>query len=132
MIIYLQIFKLLNCYENGYLKENKFNQFVCQYVYGLAVKAIISALIILLLGAMVWVIVKSAIMLKDDWGNTIQNISMMVIGNALMVLALLEVFRTTLAYFSEERVKVTYLIDTVLVVVLSEVMVFWFKDIEYK
>lgn len=102
------------------------------YAYGLAVKVILSALIILLLGAMVWVVIKSIIMLRGNWDDTVQNISRMVIVNTLMVLALLEVFRTTLAYFSEGRVKVTYLIDTVLVVVLSEVMVFWFKDIEYK
>lgn len=31
----------------------------------------------------------------------------------------------------EGRVKVTYIIDTMLVVALTEVMVFWFKDIEY-
>ena len=33
--------------------------------------------------------------------------------------------------FLREGVKVTYIIDTVLVVILTEVMVFWFKEIEY-
>jgi len=33
-----------------------------------------------------------------------------------------------LAYFSEGRVKVTYIIDTVMVTVLTEVMAFWYKE----
>ena len=55
-----------------------------------------------------------------------------VMVNSLTILALLEVFMTTLAYFKEGRVKVTYIIDTVLVVILTEVMVFWFKEIGYE
>lgn len=51
--------------------------------------------------------------------------------DSLSILALLEVFKTALTYFSEGRVKVTYIIDTVLVVILTEVMAFWFKEIEY-
>jgi len=48
----------------------------------------------------------------------------------LSVLALVEVFRTVLVYFAEGRVKVTYIIDTVLVVVLTEVMGFWYMPFE--
>ncbi len=33
--------------------------------------------------------------------------------------------------FSEGRAKVSYIIDTVLVIILSGIMVFWYKDIEY-
>jgi len=50
--------------------------------------------------------------------------------NVLMVLAVLELFRTVKAYFTEGRVKVTYIIDTVLVVVITEIMGFWYRDLE--
>lgn len=50
----------------------------------------------------------------------------------LTVLAIVEVLRTALAYFSEGRVKVTYIIDTVIVTVLTEVMAFWYKDMEWQ
>ena len=50
--------------------------------------------------------------------------------NVLMVLAVLELFRTVKAYFTEGRVKVTYIIDTVLVVVITEIMGFWYRDVE--
>ncbi|MCL2760323.1 MAG: phosphate-starvation-inducible PsiE family protein [Desulfuromonadales bacterium] len=52
--------------------------------------------------------------------------------NALTVLAMVEVFRTALAYFSEGRVKVTYIIDTVIVTVLTEVMAFWYRDMQWE
>jgi uncharacterized membrane protein (DUF373 family) len=50
----------------------------------------------------------------------------------LTVLALVEILRTALAYFSEGRVKVTYIIDTVIVTVLTEVMAFWYKETEWE
>lgn len=50
--------------------------------------------------------------------------------NVLMVLAVVELFRTVKAYFSEGRVKVTYIIDTALVVVITEIMGFWYREIE--
>jgi uncharacterized membrane protein (DUF373 family) len=50
--------------------------------------------------------------------------------NVLMVLAVLELFRTVKAYFTEGRVKVTYIIDTVLVIVITEIMGFWYRDLE--
>ena len=53
-----------------------------------------------------------------------------VMIDALMVLAVLELFRTVKSYFIEGRVKVTYIIDTVLVVVITEIMGFWYRDVE--
>ncbi len=51
--------------------------------------------------------------------------------DVLTVLAVVEVLRTALAYFSEGRVKVTYIIDTVLVTVLTEIMAFWYRDMSW-
>jgi len=93
-------------------------------------KIILSFLILSLLVAMSWMVLKSISVLSDYWGSGIPEISKIVIINSLMILALLEVFKTTLTYYAEGRVKVTFIIDTVLVVVLTEVMAFWFKDIE--
>lgn len=50
-----------------------------------------------------------------------------VIVNTLMLLALVEVFKTTVTYFQEGRVKVTFIVDTILVVMLTEVISQWFK-----
>jgi len=55
-----------------------------------------------------------------------------ILVDALTVLAMVEVLRTALAYFTEGRVKVTYIIDTVIVTVLTEVMAFWYREMEWE
>ncbi len=55
-----------------------------------------------------------------------------VLVDMLTVLAMVEILRTALAYFTEGRVKVTYIIDTVIVTVLTEVMAFWYRDMEWQ
>ncbi|HBR17191.1 MAG: hypothetical protein A3G39_09470 [Deltaproteobacteria bacterium RIFCSPLOWO2_12_FULL_43_16] len=94
-------------------------------------RIILSLLIVIILITISWAVLKTLVGLKAIFSKEIHDALKQVMVNALTILALLEVFRTALAYFSEGRVKVTYIIDTVLVVILTEVMVFWFKDIEY-
>jgi uncharacterized membrane protein (DUF373 family) len=55
-----------------------------------------------------------------------------ILVDALTVLAMVEVLRTALAYFTEGRVKVTYIIDTVIVTVLTEVMAFWYREMDWQ
>jgi uncharacterized membrane protein (DUF373 family) len=55
-----------------------------------------------------------------------------IMVDMLTVLAIVEVLRTALAYFTEGRVKVTYIIDTVIVTVLTEVMAFWYKEMDWQ
>ncbi|MBK5273803.1 MAG: phosphate-starvation-inducible PsiE family protein [Desulfuromonadales bacterium] len=55
-----------------------------------------------------------------------------ILVDMLTVLAIVEVLRTALAYFTEGRVKVTYIIDTVIVTILTEVMAFWYKEMEFQ
>jgi len=55
-----------------------------------------------------------------------------ILVDTLTVLAMVEVLRTALAYFTEGRVKVTYIIDTVIVTVLTEVMAFWYREMEWQ
>ena len=55
-----------------------------------------------------------------------------ILVDALTVLAMVEVLRTALAYFTEGRVKVTYIIDTVIVTLLTEVMAFWYREMEWE
>ncbi|RMG51518.1 MAG: hypothetical protein D6717_12805 [Gammaproteobacteria bacterium] len=53
-----------------------------------------------------------------------------VLVDVLTVLALIEVFRTAMSYLVEGRVKVTYIIDTVLVALLTEVLAFWYRELD--
>jgi uncharacterized membrane protein (DUF373 family) len=50
------------------------------------------------------------------------------IVTALMLLALLEVVRTLQAYLKLGRVRVTFILDTALVVLIGELMGLWFRE----
>ncbi|GKS58472.1 hypothetical protein YTPLAS18_19990 [Nitrospira sp.] len=50
-----------------------------------------------------------------------------VIVDTLTLLAVVEVLKTTLTYLSEGRVRVTFIVDTILVVMLTEVISEWFQ-----
>ena len=55
-----------------------------------------------------------------------------VLVDVLGVLAMVEVFRTAMTYLVEGRVKVTYIIDTVLVAMLTELLAFWYHDVDLR
>ena len=95
-----------------------------------AVKAALCLLLIVVLAAILWATVKTVTDLMAALSLSIHDTLKHVMINSLTILALLEIFMTTFAYFKEKRVKVTYIIDTVLVVILTEIMGFWFKEIE--
>ncbi len=68
------------------------------------------------------------LVLNGDFHSAFKSI----LVDMLTVLAVVEVLRTALSYFTEGRVKVTYIIDTVIVTVLTEVMAFWYRDLDWQ
>ena len=100
-------------------------------VFESAARVIVSLLILLILVTLAWAAFKVLSELSNVFTKDIPDALKVIMIDSLTILALLEVFKTVLTYFSEGRVKVTYIIDTVLVVILTEVMAFWFKEIEY-
>lgn len=62
--------------------------------------------------------------LATGWASTAEH----VIIKALIMLALLEVIRTLQAYLKLGRVRVTFILDTALVVLIGELMGLWFKE----
>lgn len=97
-----------------------------------ASRVLLSLLIVAILAGMLGMI-----------GYTLYDLRLLVVGDGhaafrailvdvLTVLALIELLRTALAYFTEGRVKVTYIIDTVIVTVLTEIMAFWYQDVPWQ
>lgn len=63
-------------------------------------------------------------LLTDGWTALAEH----MIVNALIMLALLEVIRTLQAYLKLGRVRVTFILDTALVVLIGELMGLWFRE----
>ncbi len=88
---------------------------------------LIGAILVAILAGTVYTWYDMRLIFRTDFLGAFKTI----LVDILTVLALVEVLRTALAYFSEGRVKVTYIIDTVIVTVLTEVMSFWYKEMEW-
>lgn len=62
--------------------------------------------------------------LTNDWASIAEH----TIIDTLIMLALLEVIRTLQSYLKLGRVRVTFILDTALVVLIGELMGLWFRE----
>ena len=92
------------------------------------IKVILSLLILTILTALAGGALMTFIGLELLFTQPLEIVLRQVIVNTLILLAIVEVLKTTLTYFSEGRVKVTFIVDTILVVMLTEVISQWFKE----
>ena len=92
------------------------------------IKGVLSLMIITLLAALTGGVLKTGVDLLSLAGHETEIVLRKVIIDMLILLAIVEVFKTTTTYFSEGRVKVTFIVDTILVVMLTEVLSQWFKS----
>lgn len=106
------------------LKLTKFFEISARALLSLLIVAILLAI----LAGIVWTFFDLRLIFSHDFHAAFKTI----LVDVLTVLAIVEILRTALAYFSEGRVKVTYIIDTVLVTVLTEVMAFWYREVEWE
>lgn len=91
------------------------------------IKGVLSLMIITLLAAITGGVLKTLLDLSMLIDHPVEVVLRQVIIDMLILLAIVEVFKTTATYFSEGRVKVTFIVDTILVVMLTEVISQWFK-----
>ena len=97
-------------------------------IWSQGIKLVLSLLILTILTALAGDIVMTFLGLERLFTEPLENVLRQVIVNTLILLAIVEVLKTTLTYFSEGRVKVTFIVDTILVVMLTEVISQWFKE----
>ncbi len=108
--------------------QRKWMEFDPTTFYEKLAKWILSVLILAILSGMLGGVVITMVHLRLLFTMDIEHALRVIIIDVLTILAVLEIFKTTLAYFSEGRVKVTYIVDTVIVVMLTEIMACWFKE----
>lgn len=91
------------------------------------IKGVLSLLIVTILLALAGGVVRTFLDLRLLLNQPVEVALRHILLETLMLLAVVEVLKTTLTYFSEGRVKVTFIVDTILVVMLTEVISQWFK-----
>ena len=95
------------------------------------IKVVLSVLIATILLAILGGTIKTFIDLSLLFSSSVGVAMRKIILDVLILLAVVEIFKTTLVYFSEGRIRVTFIIDTILVVMLTEVMTLWFNEAEF-
>ena len=96
-------------------------------VWTKGIKLVLSMLILTILTALACGVVMTFVDIALLFRLPVDEALRQVIIDTLILLAVVEVFKTTLTYFSEGRAKVTFIVDTILVVMLTEVISEWFK-----
>lgn len=114
---------------NGFLK-NRWMEFNPSLFCERLARWILSILILAILSGMLGGVIITILHLRLLFSMDIEHALRIIIIDVLTILAVLEMFKTTLAYFSEGCVKVTYIIDTVIVVMVTEIMACWFKEFD--
>ncbi len=101
-------------------------------VWSRGMKGVLSLVLLILLIALTGGALKTLWEIRLLIDLSVEVVLRQVIVNTLMLLALVEVFKTTVTYFREGRVKVTFIVDTILVVMLTEVISQWFKGGDWR
>jgi uncharacterized membrane protein (DUF373 family) len=99
--------------------------------FEISARAILSLLIVAILLSILAGVIYTFYDMRHIWSREFFDAYKSILVDVLTVMVMVEVLRTALTYFSEGRVKVTYIIDTVIVSVLTEVLAFWYKDMEW-
>lgn len=92
------------------------------------IKGVLSLLILTILIALTGGVIKTFLDIALLLHAPVEVGLRQIIVDTLILLAVVEVFKTTVTYFSEGRVKVTFIVDTILVVMLTEIISLWFKE----
>ena len=113
------------------LLKNRWMEFSLSVLYERLARWILSILILAILSGMLGSVIITILHLRLLFSMDIEHALRIIIIDVLTILAVLEMFKTTLAYFSEGRVKVTYIINTVIVVMVTEIMRAGSKNLTY-
>jgi len=92
------------------------------------IKVVLSLLIVTILLGLAGGVFRIFLNLQTLFHHPIEQALRQLIVDTLIILAIVEVFKTTLTYFSEGRVKVTFIVDPILVVMLTEIISKWFSE----
>ena len=99
-------------------------------LWEMAIRFTLNLLIITILVGLVGGVVKTFMDLRLLLSTDLEVALRHIIVDTLTILAVVEVLKTTLTYCSDGRVRVTFIVDTVLVVMLTEIISRWFSGEE--
>jgi uncharacterized membrane protein (DUF373 family) len=108
--------------------DNDFWLHVADRFYPALVRSLTGLAIVALCAWMAAGVIVLVLDLGKVWTNGWASVAERAIIDTLIMLALLEVIRTLQSYLKLGRVRVTFILDTALVVLIGELMGLWFRE----
>jgi uncharacterized membrane protein (DUF373 family) len=96
------------------------------------IRVVLGVLLLLILATLLGGIVAVAWQLRRLLTEDAVLVLRHVLIGILILLAVVEVLKTSLAYLTQGRVKVTFIVDTILVVMLTEIIALWLRGGDWK
>lgn len=95
--------------------------------FATAIRLVLNLLLIIITLALVVGVIKSGVDLFHSLREPLDVILQNMLLDAVFIVALVEITITILGYLKDGRVHVRYIVDTVLVIMLNEIVSMWFK-----
>lgn len=95
--------------------------------FGTAIRFMLNALVVIISLALVVGVVKAGIDLVDLIDKPLETILQSILLDVVFIVALVEITITILGYLKDGAVHVRYIVDTILIIMLNEVVTIWFK-----
>ncbi len=95
--------------------------------FATTIRLVLNLLVIILIAALIIGIVKAGTDVVHSLHASLEVILQNLLLDAVFILALTEIIITTLGYLKDGRVHVRYIVDTILIIMLNEVVALWFK-----
>lgn len=72
-------------------------------------------------------VIKTFFDLRMIFDHSVEETLRELLLNVIILLAVVEIIKTALGYLNDGRVRVTFVVDTVIIVFLNELISIWFK-----
>jgi uncharacterized membrane protein (DUF373 family) len=108
------------------VKYQKFFERITVF-FGTAIRFMLNALVVIISCALIIGVIKTGIDLFNSLNKPLELILQSILLDIVFIVALVEITITILAYLKDGAVHVRYIVDTILIIMLNEVVTIWFK-----
>jgi len=100
--------------------------------FGTAIRFMLNALVIIISCALIAGVAKSGYDLFTSLHRPLEVLLQKMLLDIVFIVALVEITTTILGYLKDGYVQVRYIVDTVLIIMLNEVVSLWFRHGDLK
>lgn len=111
-------------------REDKFDKVAVWF--STAIKVILCLLLAITTAALAIGLVKAGIDIYKSLNEPLETVLQNVLLDTVFIVALVEIMITVIAYLDDGKVHVRYIVDTILIIMLNEIVSMWFKHPDLK